>query len=129
MPLQSLSGSTSVLLNQAELEDALEQQMASNDFPNLIVNVALSTRTIVAFIPYFVNGAGLPTPIGEVLYVVTNTPAQVVAFATGVWGARVFKILPPPPIVITPEGPNSLAAAFRTDCGSVSLDPAACVAV
>ena len=61
-----------------------KQQMASNDYPNIIVNVALSIRTIVAFLPYYVQGAGLPAPIGDILYVATNTPAQVVAFVTGV---------------------------------------------
>ncbi|WNG91152.1 alkaline phosphatase family protein [Mycobacterium sp. ITM-2016-00318] len=129
VPLQSLNGSSTNPLSQAVLHDALEAQMASNDYPNIIVNAALSTRTIVAFIPYFVYDQDLPAPLGDILYVATNTPAQAVALATGVWGARLFQILPPPPIVITPEGPNSLEAAFRTDCGSVSLDPAGCVAV
>ena len=41
-----------ILLNQAQLEDALEAQIASNDYPNIIINVALSVRTIVAFVPY-----------------------------------------------------------------------------
>ena len=108
---------------------SLEAQMASNDYPNIVVNVALSVRTIVAFLPYYVQGAGLPAPLGDILYVATNTPAQVVAFVTGVWGARLFQILPPPPIVITPEGPNSIEAAFRTDCGAVSLSAASCIAV
>ena len=129
MPLQSLNGSSTDPLSQGVLHDALEAQMASNDYPNIIVNVALSVRTIVAFLPYYVQGAGLPAPIGDILYVATNIPAQVVAFVTGVYGARLFQILPPPPIVITPEGPNSIEAAFRTDCGAVSLDPAGCVAV
>jgi hypothetical protein len=102
--------------------------MASNDYPNIIVNVALSTRTIVAFLPYYVQGADLPAPLGDILYVATNTPAQVVALVTGVWGARLFQILPPPPIVITPDGPNSIEAAFRTDCGGPTLAAAACIA-
>ena len=117
-------------MTQTELEDALEAQIASNDYPNIIVNVALSVRTIVAFLPYYVQGAGLPAPLGDILYVATNIPAQLVAFGTGVWGARLFPILPPPPaIVINPEGPNSIEAAFRTDCGAVSLKPAGCIAV
>ena len=72
-------------------------QMASNDYPNIVVNVALSVRTIVAFLPYYVQGADLPAPLGDILYVATNIPAQLVAFATGVYGARLFPILPPPP--------------------------------
>jgi hypothetical protein len=129
VPLQSLSGSDSDPLTRNQLQDALKAQMANNDYPNIIVNVALSVRTIVAFVPYFVYDAGLPAPIGDILYVATNTPAQVVAFVTGVHGARLFQILPPPPIVITPEGPNSIEAAFRTDCGALRLNPAGCVAV
>ncbi len=44
------------------LQDTLKAQIASNDYPNIIVNVALSLRTIVAFVPYYVHGAGLPAP-------------------------------------------------------------------
>ncbi len=62
------------------MQDALEAQIASNDYPNIIVNVALSLRTIVAFVPYYVHGAGLPAPLGDILYVATNVPAQMVAF-------------------------------------------------
>ena len=61
--------------------------------------MALSVRTIVAFVPYFVHGAGLPAPLGDILYVATNVPAQVVAFGTGVYGVRLFPILPPPPAI------------------------------
>ena len=130
VPLQSLNGSSSILLNQAQLEDALEAQIASNDFPNIIVNVALSVRTIVAFVPYFVHGAGLPAPLGDILYVATNVPAQVVAFGTGVYGVRLFPILPPPPaITFIPDAVTSIDAFLRMDCGSDGLAPAGCVAV
>ena len=130
VPLQSLHGSDTDSLSPTALKDALEAQMASNDYPNIIVNVALSTRTIVAFLPYYVQGAGLPAPLGDILYVATNVPAQLVAFGTGVWGARLFPILPPPPaITFIPDQATSVEAAFRTDCGAVSLDPASCVAV
>jgi hypothetical protein len=128
VPLQSLNGSSTDPLSKTVLQNALKAQMASNDYPNIIVNVALSTRTIVAFLPYYVQGADLPAPLGDILYVATNTPAQVVALVTGVWGARLFQILPPPPIVITPDGPNSIEAAFRTDCGGPTLAAAACIA-
>jgi hypothetical protein len=128
VPLQSLNGSSTDPLSQTVLQNALKAQMASNDYPNIVVNLALSVRTIVAFLPYYVQGADLPAPLGDILYVATNTPAQVVALVTGVWGARLFQILPPPPIVITPEGPNSIEAAFRTDCGTPSLAAAACIA-
>ena len=129
VPLTSLHGRDSDELPRAELQDAIKAQIASNDFPDIVTNVALSARTIVAFIPYFVYGAGLPAPLGDIAYVLTNVPAQLVAFITGVYGARIFEILPPPPIVITPEGPNSIQAAFRTDCGGPSLAAAACIAV
>ena len=129
VPLTSLHGRDSDELTQTELQDAIKAQIAYNDFPNIVTNVALSVRTIVAFIPYYVYGAGLPAPLGDIAYVLTNVPAQLVAFGTGVYGARIFQILPPPPIVITPEGPNSIEAAFRTDCGGPSLAAAACIAV
>jgi len=87
VPLTSLRGSDSDSVTQDELQELLEGQMAANDYPNIITNVALSLRTIVAFVPYYVYGAGLPTPIGEILYVGTNVPAQLVAFFTGVYGA------------------------------------------
>ena len=103
--------------------------MAANDYPNIVTNVALSLRTIVAFVPYYVYGADLPAPIGDILYVATNVPAQVVAFLTGVHGARLFPLLPPPPaITFIPEEATSVDAAFRVDCGDGSLAAAACIA-
>jgi hypothetical protein len=130
VPLQSLHGSDSRELTQTELQNILKAQIASNDYPNIIVNVALTTRTIVAFVPYFVHGADLPAPLGDILYVATNVPAQVVAFATGVYGARLFPILPPPPaITFIPDGPTSIDAFLRMDCGGGSLAPARCIAV
>ncbi len=128
VPLQSLNGSSSALLTGDELQDLLEAQIASNDYPNIIVNVALSARTIFAFIPYFVHGADLPAPLGDILYVATNVPSQVVAFATGVYGVRLFPILPPPPaITFIPDQATSLQTAFRTDCEGASFTT--CVAV
>ena len=60
VPLTSLRGSDSDPLTQVELQELLKGQMAANDYPNIITNVALSLRTIVAFVPYYVYGAGLP---------------------------------------------------------------------
>jgi Type I phosphodiesterase / nucleotide pyrophosphatase len=129
VPLQSLNGSSSDPLTQAALHEALEAQIASNDYPNIVVNAALSLRTIVAFLPYFVHGAGLPAPLGDILYVATNVPAQVVAFLTGIHGASIFPLLPPPPaITFIPDEATSIDAAFRMDCGVGSLAAAACIA-
>ena len=88
VPLTSLRGSDSDPLSQVQLHDTLKAQMASNDYPNIIVNVALSLRTIVAFVPNYLYGADLPAPLGDILYVATNVPAQVVAFVTGVHGVQ-----------------------------------------
>jgi hypothetical protein len=131
VPLTSLRGSDSdPLLPQDELQDLLKAQMAANDYPNIVTNVALSLRTIVAFVPYYVYGAGLPTPIGEILYVGTNVPAQLVAFFTGVYGAQFFPLLPPPPpSTFIPEEATTVNAALLADCGDGSLAAATCVAV
>jgi hypothetical protein len=46
----------------------------------------------------FTSGGTMPIPIlGDLLYVATNIPAQIVARLTGVTGASIFPILPPPP--------------------------------
>jgi hypothetical protein len=128
VPLQSLNGSSSVLLTEDELEDALYTQMASNDYPNIVTNVALSVRTIVAFLPYYVQGAGLPAPLDDILYVATNVPAQLVALGTGVWGVRLFPILPPPPAIdFIPEQVTGISALYA-DCGTAKLAAAACIA-
>jgi len=92
----------------ADLTQALEDMIATNHEPDIITNVALSLRTIFATIPFFiydftVDSTGPIKIIGDVLYVATNIPAQIVAFLTGVTGARIFPILPPPP----PSWPNS----------------------
>jgi len=84
------------------LHQALEEMIAMNHSPDIVTDVALSLRTIFATIPYYVwmltNDGTLPIPIlGNVLYVVTNVPAQIVALLTGVTGARIFPLLPPGP--------------------------------
>jgi hypothetical protein len=86
----------------ANLHQALEDMIATNHSPDIVTDVALSLRTIFATIPYYVwtltNDGTLPIPIlGNVLYVVTNVPAQIIAWLTGVTGARIFPLLPPGP--------------------------------
>jgi hypothetical protein len=103
--LTTLGGSDE---DPADLVQALEDMIATNQSPDIITNVALSLRTIFASIPYFiydftVDSTGPIKIVGDVLYVATNIPAQIVAFLTGVSGASLFPILPPPP----PSWPNS----------------------
>jgi len=92
----------------ADLHQALVDMIATNHSPGIITNVALSLRTIFATIPYLIYGFTVDSTgpikiVGDALYVATNIPAQIVAFLTGVTGARIFPILPPPP----PSWPNS----------------------
>jgi hypothetical protein len=63
---------------------------------DIVTDVALSLRTIFATIPYYVynftSGGTQPIPIlGDVLYVATNIPAQIVAWLTGVTGASISR--------------------------------------
>jgi hypothetical protein len=100
--LTTLGGSDVGPLDRHQLHQALEEMIATNHDPGIFVNVPLSLRTIFATIPYYVwtltNDGTLPFPIlGDVLYVVTNIPAQIVARLTGVTGARIFPLLPPGP--------------------------------
>jgi len=105
VPLTSLGAADQ---DPADLKQALLDAIASNDHPDLVTNVALGLRTIFATIPYYVFTLGddgidglpsflvLPARIlFDGLYVLTNVPAQVVAFLTGVSGARLFPLLPP----------------------------------
>ncbi|MFG1932205.1 alkaline phosphatase family protein [Mycobacterium sp. NPDC048908] len=109
--------------DRMDLQDALKAQLASNHAPDFFTNVALSARTIFAFIPFFVQDADLPAPIGDILYVVTNVPAQIVAFLTGVHGASIFPLLPPPPASsFIPDQSTTL------DCGEGTPAAAACLA-
>ncbi|MGV0791154.1 alkaline phosphatase family protein [Mycolicibacterium sp. XJ1819] len=98
VPLMSLSEFDEL---PVDLHLALEEAIAMNQPPDLITNVALSLRTIFATIPYFMydfTGDALPIPfLGDFLYVATNVPAQIVARLTGVTGASIFPLLPPPP--------------------------------
>ncbi|WP_242453551.1 alkaline phosphatase family protein [Mycolicibacterium sp. P9-64] len=111
------------------LHQALEAMIATNHSPDIVTDVALSLRTIFATIPYYVwtltNDGTLPIPIlGNVLYVVTNVPAQIVALLTGVTGARFFPLLPPgPPSWPGQEEENAPDTAILA-CGGPSGLPA-----
>lgn len=104
VPLQSLGAGS----KPADLTAALRAAIARNASPDPLTDVLLGIRTIFTTIPYYVfefgadAGAGLPdflvVPVKlffDGLYVATNVPAQIVAFLTGVTGARIFPLLPP----------------------------------
>lgn len=122
-------------VDPVDLKQALQDAIAMNDYPNIVTNVALGLRTIFATVPYYIftfgndNVAGLPdfllVPVKilfDGLYVVTNVPAQIVAFLTGVSGARIFPILPPAP----PSFPSDeLVLMNAVACGGTAGVPAA----
>lgn len=132
VPLTSLGGGST---HPNDVKEALLAAIAQNDYPDLVTNLSLGIRTIFATIPYYVytfgndSAAGLPrflvVPVKvffDGLYVITNVPAQVVAFLTGVSGARIFPILPPAQPMFPPsEGATMLSALA---CGSGSSIPA-----
>jgi hypothetical protein len=106
--------------------------IATNHSPDLVTNVALTLRTIFATIPYYVwtlnNDGTIPIPIlGDILYVVTNVPAQIVARLTGVTGASIFPPFPPGPPSWPgqqqPIAPDTIILA----CGKGALGSAAAV--
>ncbi len=127
VPLQSLGDG----FLPSDLKQALEAAIAQNKSPDLLTNVALSLRTIVATVPYYIytfgneTGAGLPSflvlPVKIVfdgLYVATNIPAQIVAFLTGVSGARIFPVLPPAPPAFPPAEDATLPdSVMLVRCG------------
>ena len=121
------------------LHQALKEMIATNHDPGIFVSVPLSLRTIFSTIPYYVwtltNDGTLPIPIlGNVLYVVTNVPAQIVAWLTGVTGARIFPLLPPGPpswpgqeeetapdsLILACGGPSGSAAEASCDASNVA---------
>ncbi|WP_111508748.1 alkaline phosphatase family protein [Mycobacterium kyogaense] len=104
--------------------------IAKYGYPDRATEARLSLRTIVTSVPYFVFGAtqqltgglqdlvdlGIPLvslvakiaiiPVqlgGDLLYVVTNLAAQIVAKLTGVEGASIFPLWPPAPPAIEPQ--------------------------
>jgi hypothetical protein len=124
----------------ADLEAALRAQLAENQSPDFVTNLALSLRTIFAFVPYYVYQFGnqatgavpdfLVLPVQLVydgLYVATNVPAQIVALLTGVSGARLFPLLPPAPPGPFPEPEQSmLANSSASVCNALGSSAAAC---
>lgn len=108
--------------NDALLRKALQDAIAMNGYPDIGTNIALSVRTIVATIPYYVdnivNGitsglqsladqdiflisplaklAIIPVDIvGDIAYIASNIVAQIVARLTGVEGASIFPLQRP----------------------------------
>lgn len=128
--------------DDAALRTALQDAIAMNGYPNIGTNLALSTRTIFASVPYFVDLftnsiagalqslaeqdiflisplarlAILPVKIiGNMTYMATNIIAQIVARLTGVTGASIFPLLPPNvPSTFPPESTLNLATPACT---------------
>jgi Type I phosphodiesterase / nucleotide pyrophosphatase len=123
VPLTSLAGSDVDPGDFDALLVALKDQIASNRSPDPLTDLALSLRTIFATIPYLVYEEFGSVPIlGDLLYVVTNIPAQIVAYLTGVQGASIFPLLPPEPPSFPSEGDDLTSV----QCGPVAES---CVAV
>jgi hypothetical protein len=128
--LLDLGGADQGPFGQAELHQALKDMIATNHSPDFFTDVALSLRTIFATIPYYIwtlnNDGTIPIPIlGDVLYVATNIPAQIVARLTGVTGASIFPLFPPgPPSWPGQEEPIAPDTAVLA-CGSGELGSAA----
>jgi hypothetical protein len=123
VPLTSLAGSDVDPGDFDALLVALKEQIASNKSPDPLTDLALSLRTIFATIPYLVYEEFGSVPIlGDLLYVVTNIPAQIVAYLTGVQGASIFPLLPPEPPSFPSEGDD----LTTVQCGPVAES---CVAV
>lgn len=123
VPLTSLAGSDVDPGDFDALLVALKDQIASNRSPDPLTDLRLSLRTIFATIPYLVYTEFGSVPIlGDVLYVATNILAQIVAYLTGVQGASIFPLLPPPP----PSFPSEGDSLTSVQCGPVAEN---CVAV
>ena len=131
----------------ANLFQVLNDSIDMYGYPDPVTNAALVTRTLFALVPYFVytftnditaqlqaiGGLGAVAAVairivGDLLYVATNIPAQIVARLTGVTGASIFPLFPPEP----PSTP-SLEQATLPDpailaCDDGSLLRATCIA-
>jgi hypothetical protein len=113
-------------VDPVDLHQALKDEIAKNDYPDIVTNVALSARTIFATIPYLVfTEVGSVPILGDVLYVATNIPAQIVAYLTGVRGASIFPLLPPEP----PSFPSPEDTTISLDCAGGDPDAETCIAV
>jgi hypothetical protein len=135
VPLMTLSGGD---VDPVDLKQALNDAIAMNDYPDIVTRVAQALRTIFATVPYYVYtfgndiSAGLPpilvVPVKlvfDALYVATNVPAQIVALLTGVTGASIFPLLPPPPPMFPPTGEATLPDSVILVCGGAPGSAAA----
>lgn len=136
-------------VDPVDLHQALLDAIAMNGYPDIGTNIALGVRTIFTSIPYFVYNftydtigllqsiasqdiflvsalAGLAVVpvqlLGNLLYVTTNIPAQIVARLTGVTGNSIFPLFPPPPSTWPPANVPDPAAALACG-GGVSEAP------
>ncbi|MDQ2636075.1 MAG: alkaline phosphatase family protein [Actinomycetota bacterium] len=139
-------------VDPVDLHQALFDAIDMNGYPDIATNVALSVRTIFTSIPYFIYEftydtidqlkaiagqdiflvsalAGLAVvPVqlaGNLLYVATNIPAQIVARLTGVTGNSIFPLVPPPPSTWPPAQLNVPDMALLA-CGDATSAGAAC---
>jgi hypothetical protein len=129
VPLMSLSFYD---FKPADLRQGLEDAIAQNTSPDLATQITQGLRTIFSTIPYYIYGfrtdltAGLPgflagpvTLVFDGLYVATNVPAQIVAYLTGVTGASIFPLLPPPEPMPSPMQPDPAPGASSTAASAV----------
>ncbi|WP_445168281.1 alkaline phosphatase family protein [Mycolicibacterium sp. Dal123E01] len=120
-----------------DLDQALNDAITRNGWPDIQTNVALSARTIFASIPYFWNmGINFITAtlqdivdqniflvsqltavakvgvqvVGNVVYTATDVLARLVAWMTGVNINPTGHPLPPPSSATEPQTPSALAA-------------------
>jgi hypothetical protein len=132
VPLMDLDASSA---KPDDLNAALLAAIAENHYPDALTNMALSVRTLFSTIPYVIYTTGhdiaqmmpsfLVVPVQlvmDVLYVVTNIPAQIVAQLTGVRGASIFPVLPPPRPDFAPVDPPTL---LLVRCGTPGASAAA----
>ncbi len=118
VPLSDHDASTVKPANPDDLRLALQDAISMYGYPDIVTDLSLATRTIFATVPMviydltndivaavtgFLPGllgelVALPVRIiGDLLYMATNVPAQIVARLTGVTGASIFPLLPPEP--------------------------------
>lgn len=139
-------------VDPVDLHQALFDAIDMNGYPDIATNVALSVRTIFTSIPYFIYEftydtidqlksiagqdiflvsalAGLAVVpvqlVGNLLYVATNIPAQIVARLTGVTGNSIFPLVPPPPSTWPPAQLNVPDLALLA-CGDGASAGAPC---
>lgn len=126
-----------------ELQSDVLDVIGTYGYPDIGTNLALSARTIFAFIPYYIDNFTigisdslqsiadldifLISPlakllvvtvdiIGDIAYVGTNILAQIVARLTGVEGASIFPLYrPDPPVFEDPEQTTTVTIALL--CG------------